>query len=419
MTRLVHIGDLHLGPGPRNVDRLKALDQIIDENLNDPHLGAWLIPGDLNHGRMTIDDRNALAPRLQTMANHAPVIGVTGNHDLPGDLEVFERLYALYRIRFFSTPQVVNFRLATEVVATCFVLPYPTKAGLVAAGVSKSAIPQVAVDPLEAIFRSAAMDLRAARDRGELTFMIGHVNVGGAIVSTGQPNIGREIELNPALLALLGDDCYKGLNHIHRSQEISGAWYPGSVCRLDFGEMEPKGYLVAEYTQLGAAGGPTAWTYDVVHRPLPVAPMLHIEGELTREGFDWRIVKGEGPDDTAWLPMHQLAEHDWSGCDVRVRYRFDKHDTSLDRSVVEAEFKSALRAVYEPVAVADRAARAPEVSAARTLEEKLRAWARHNGIEMAEGVIAKLALLESSDAQELLANLVKRLEAADREEVAA
>jgi hypothetical protein len=57
--------------------------------------------------------------------------------------------------------------------------------------------------------------------------MIGHVNVGGAITSSGQPNIGREIEISARHLDQLGN-IYKGLNHIHKAQEIAGAWYAGS-----------------------------------------------------------------------------------------------------------------------------------------------------------------------------------------------
>ena len=72
-----------------------------------------------------------------------------------------------------------------------------------------------------------------------MTLFIGHANVGGAVTSSGQPNIGREIELSPRHLDRLGP-IYKGLNHVHKAQEIHGAHYPGSICRLDWGEIETK-----------------------------------------------------------------------------------------------------------------------------------------------------------------------------------
>jgi hypothetical protein len=124
-------------------------------------LGAWLWPGDLNHGRMTIDDRNALATRLLAMGNAAPVVLCYGNHDLPGDLDVFAKLKTTYPIFVVSTPEVITVTLATGERAAIFVLPYPTKAGLVALGIAKPDVIDAAADALDAICRG-----RRHRPRG-------------------------------------------------------------------------------------------------------------------------------------------------------------------------------------------------------------------------------------------------------------
>lgn len=245
MSALVHIGDFHAAPGPRNADRYRVLDTIIAFGMGRQDLGAWLWPGDLNHGRMTIEDRNALAERLQRMASAAPVLIVYGNHDLPGDLDVFARLKGPHPIYVVDRPGTLRIKLNTGEFATAFCLPYPTKAGLAALGVAKGDIGQVAGQILEDIFKQAAGELEAAAAGGDLTFMIGHVNVAGAATSVGQPNIGSEIEIGPAHLDRLGP-IYKGLNHIHKAQTIAGAHYPGSVCRLSWGEIEPKGFIVVE-----------------------------------------------------------------------------------------------------------------------------------------------------------------------------
>ena len=96
LHEFVHLGDLHLRGDRRNLQRLAALDQAIAVGMAMAHLEAWLWPGDLNDRRMTIDDRNALAERLRTMADFAPVVICCGNHDLPGDLDVFARLRTRY-----------------------------------------------------------------------------------------------------------------------------------------------------------------------------------------------------------------------------------------------------------------------------------------------------------------------------------
>jgi hypothetical protein len=62
-----------------------------------------------------------------------------------------------------------------------------------------------------------------------------HANVRGAVTSAGQPNVGRQLELTHSLLERLGA-IYNGGNHIHRPQEIGGAWFAGSTARKDYGD---------------------------------------------------------------------------------------------------------------------------------------------------------------------------------------
>jgi riboflavin biosynthesis pyrimidine reductase len=418
MTRFVHIGDIHSGPGPRNVDRFRALDQIIREGQMLSNLGAWLVPGDLSHARQQIDDKNELAARLQVMASRAPVLICDGNHDLPGDLAVFAKLASRYPITVYDRPTVDTITLATGERATVFVLPYPTKAGLTALGVAHDQVVSEGAAALDAIFTDAGAQLRDARSRGELTFAIGHVNVAGALSSVGQPNIGHEIELDASQIAKLGD-VYVGLNHIHKAQSIGGAHYPGSICRLDWGEIEAKGYIVVTCECVVEPSIATAglWRYTIARPPIDVAPMYHVEGELTRDGFAWQATKGPGGE-----AVDKPAS--WRGCEVRVRYRFKQSERSvLSDAVVMAEFAEAARLDIEPIAVPDRALRSPAVAAARTLDEKLRAWATANGGDaITEGIVAKLARLEHGDHLHLLTDLQTRLaaiEAGARDEVAA
>lgn len=412
MTRFIHVGDLHLGPNARNADRLRALDQILEESDGIEQLGAWLIPGDLNHARMTIEDRNALASRLTAMALRAPVLICYGNHDLPGDLNVFSRLRTEWPVLVFERPTVHTLKLATGAHAAVFVLPYPTEAGLVSMGVGPAQMVQTAYEALQAIFRDAAAQLQDARARGDLTLAIGHVNVAGAITSTGQPNIGAEIEIDKALIQMLGVE-YVGLNHIHKGQFIDGAWYPGSVCRLDWGEVDPKRYLVITYREDGTA--------LVDEHPIDVAGLYHVEGHLHRDRFDWRVTNG--PDGAPLEPPTT-----WKGCEVRVRARFyqsEKNLLEMAKAGIFANFADAKRFELELIAVPDRALRAPEVAAAKTLEEKVAAWARATKTTVPERVVELLPSLEHGDPDAVVIETQKRIEAlvspapAEREEAVA
>lgn len=406
LTSFIHIGDGHLQPGPRQEDRLRALDQIITEGLALPNLGAWLWPGDLFHAGAAARDCNGIDERLQRMAKKAPVVICYGNHDAPGDLDGFARLYAPYPVYVIDRPRVVSVPLAGgHSMASIFVLPYPHKGGLVAAGVAKNDVVPAAADLLEPIFIEAAAQLEKDRAAGNLPLMIGHVNVAGSIASTGQPNIGREIELSPRHLDRLGP-IYKGLNHIHKAQDLHGAYYAGSICRLNWGEVEPKSYVVITYDTESRAQYRDGIPSMIERRPLDVAPMFHVEGTLSLEdGF----VLGNGYD--VVTDSHEIGNRymtrDWKGCEVRVRYRCKSSEKAvLDEARVRAPFTDAARLKVECLVDLDRDVRAPEVAAATTLEGKLVAYLH---APLADGLRFKLAALEAGDDEQILRDVTARL----------
>lgn len=408
MTSIVHIGDVHAAPGPRSADRWRAVDQIITETLPLPSLGLYAIPGDLFDALSTTEDRNAWDVRLQRMANAAPVVIIYGNHDRPGDLDGFANLKANHPIYVIDRPHVLSVRLATLQMASIFCLPYPQKAGLVGAGVAAGDVVPVAGDLLEPVFMLAAAQLKERADAGDLTVMIGHVNVAGAQLSNGQPSIGHEIELNPKHLDRLGD-IPKLLNHIHKPQEIAGAHYAGSVCRLDYGEIEEKGYIVATHDEsiILLEPGDTAWS--IARRPLDVAPMFHIDVRLTRDDLTLRDADREV--ERRWHAC------DWTGCDIRVRYDYLASEKAvISEAPIRERFKAALRLKVEGLAISDRELRAPEVAAAKTLPDKLAAYRKVEQLE--PSIAAKVALLERGDSVALLADVAERLRALEQHEKA-
>ena len=428
-STFVHIGDVHAAPGPRSADRWRAVDQILTEGLQLPRLGAWLLPGDLFDALSTTEDRNAWDDRLRRMADVAPVVMVYGNHDRKGDLDGFANLKATHPIYVIDRPHVLALRLATQEMAAIFCLPYPHKQGLVAAGIVPGDVVETAGDLLEPIFMLAAQQLADARAAGYLTLMIGHVNVAGAIASTGQPNVGHEIELNPRHLDRLGA-IPKLLNHIHKPQAIAGAHYAGSVCRLDYGEIEEKRYLVATYDEdvIDLEPG-DRWT--ITSHPIDVVPMFHIDGVLDRAGFhfehdEWMCQTCFGTGDDASAPEGVCGtctghgRRSWVGCDVRVRYTYQASEKAvISEDVVRDLFVGALRLKVEGVAIPDRELRAPAVALAKTLSAKLAAYMKVD--DLPPSIAQKLFLLEHDRAgiPSRVAEQIATLEARERATVAA
>lgn len=391
MPQALFIGDIHEHPGARNADRMRSLDQIITEGLQLPDLGVIGLLGDVFHAKSDSAGRNAMDERLQRLAAVAPVLVIYGNHDEPGDLDGFARLKAKWPIRVYSRADVVLVPLATGQTAAVFVLPYPHKAGLVGAGVAAGEVVSAAADVLDPIFMAAAVQLEDARAAGFLTFMMAHANIDGARASTGQPQIGREISVTRRHLDHLGP-ILKVFGHIHNPQEISGAHFVGSICRLDFGETEAKRYFVADVDRHSA--------YTLESRPIDVAPMWHIEGTLTRAGFQFA-----NDEDSQRVT--------WAGCDVRCRYTYKASDKAvLDESVIRALFASALRLKVESVADPDRELRNPEVAAARTLPEKLAAYRKEPSLPAS--VAEKVAMLEQLQPEMLLGIVAEQLAAIER-----
>lgn len=395
---VVCIGDLHLrSTDSRHTEKLASFDQILREQTGNPHLAAWVVLGDVFDGRSSVQDRNDFAARVLRMADAAPVVICRGNHDQPSDLDIFGFLRGGYPIVVVNEPRVVPVLSAVDVetLIGLAVLPYPHRGGLVAAGASTDQVLDEGRHALAIVCQDLAQQLEAY----PLSLLVGHLNVGGSLASTGQPQIGREIELDPASLAAFGAQP-KILGHIHLPQEVGGAIYAGSVAACSYGEIEAKRYLVAVCETEGAT--PT-WT--VTSCPLHTRRMFHVEGDLTRDGFEGQVLNGPGG-------VPQAAPASWAGCDVRVRYRFAASDRDvLDVEVVRAGFREAHSLTLDPVAVPDRALRAPAVARATTLAEKLIAWAEVNGEAVDAAALDRLALLDTPDRDRVLTALRTRLAA--------
>ena len=146
-------------------------------------------------------------------------------------------IYPLERIKTTSTapPQAI-----------ISMLPTPTKQWFEGNGGIQDTDEEIAgaMGPIFAGFGATASQYKC------LHILVGHWTVRGAQINESQVMIGRDIEIGKDAIALANADVVC-LGHIHKMQEIGdNIFYPGSLYRLNYGEMENKGFYVHEISEV-------------------------------------------------------------------------------------------------------------------------------------------------------------------------
>jgi exonuclease SbcD len=371
--RFCHAGDFHLDEDRYFADTAQCLGWFVADAIRSS-VDFFVIDGDLTTYKATIKERNTWVDRLVQMANHAPVILVAGNHgaELEGDLYVFGRAKGKYPIYLCTEPQLIELGEASVAV-----FPYPRKADI--AGNERS-LGETFAQQLD------EFNQRFEQRPGSYKLFFGHFGVAGAKVSSGQPLVGRcaEYPLDP-LRSLKAQ--YVGLSHVHLRQQLAPRiWYAGSLSRCDYSEVEDKGYHLV--TLKSPELHPDLPDLNVEFMVSPTRRMVEIHA--TYENGDLRL-----PDNLDPVTLKD------SRVKVVVTVR-NGPDHLLSREQQENLREKLLVASPAELKVkiehdADTPAEPAPIAAARSAEEKLRAYWAMKGSPSAdrqERLLAKLAEIE-------------------------
>lgn len=378
--KIVASGDHHFDESSRFSECIRVHDWIADY-VHADRPDVFLSGGDIFERASTPLERQAVADWLIRVAEICPVIIAKGNHDRRLDCAILSRLRTRH-------PIIVEERCGVHRVGdgAIAVVAYPSRASL-AAMIGKplpsAALDDVARDCLRDVLRGLGAEL-AAHDGPRV--LLTHAMINGSITSTGQPLVGAEMNVGLDDLALAGADITIAA-HIHKPQHWTHGGqdftYTGSPFRTAFGETEEKSIVVAEVSRAG-----TSWR----RVPTPAAGMELFDGAFTSGVL---AITSEA---------HPTAER-VRGAEVRLRYSVAAEDRDAGQRAA-AELKDrmladgAISVKVEDQVIAKVRARAPEVAAAKTLEEKLRAlWAvRQLDIpeERARVLLGRVASLETA-----------------------
>jgi DNA repair exonuclease SbcCD nuclease subunit len=309
------------------------------------------------------------------MAGFGPVVGVYGNHELAGDLDIYNRLSARNTIEFHAAPTVVRF---SDVAVAC--LPWPRKAQLLAhmPGATVAAGANAMRMALGAVL--GGLGGRLQEQRGRARVALAHVMIDGSRTDHDQPLVGADLSLSLADLALLGADIY-ACGHVHAQQDgrIGDApWlFGGSPRHNNFGEPGPKGYVIIDVD----GGAVRGWERVAT----PATPMLLLSSAWSDGG----------------LPISGIDSV--RGTEVRLRYRVPADERESARACAY-ELRDrmlglgAVTVTIEEEVTTERRARAPEVAAARTLPDRLERHWEGKGFDPGErrpSLLEKTALLQA------------------------
>ncbi len=270
MVKILHFSDAHIdmvrqgrrdphsGLPLRTLDFLSALDSIVDAAI-EQHVDMVIFAGD------TYRDRNP-APTFQrewgkriVRLSQAGIftVMVVGNHDVS---PAIGRAHAMQE---YQTLQIPN----TYVISKpCFLkpqdlnglpiqmigLPWLSRSGMMAYyEMQHTSLKDLNLE-MEEMLSELIRTWLAELDHELPTILTSHVTVQGALYGNERSvMLGRDMVISPALFKDERLD-YVALGHIHKYQDLNKGHYPpvvypGSIERVDFGEInDTKGYVIAE-----------------------------------------------------------------------------------------------------------------------------------------------------------------------------
>lgn len=399
--RIAHISDVHWCEKHRA--EVSRVAWYTHGWLSTARPDAIVISGDLFDHRLE-QNSPALLEAIKwvhDLADIAPVLILQGtlSHDAPRALDVFKFIEGEFPIHVADRIEQVVYhaglmafdssggwsfeKVDAGAMALFSCLPSVNKGAVAAAAGAEKAAGAVGEHVLN-LLRGWAPVHEQARAQGIPTVVVSHGTVSGCVTEHGVPMAGLDHEYTTGALFAANADAVM-LGHIHKHQ----AWgqnrqtiaYPGSLGRLHFGEIDPKGFLI--------------WTFGQLEYPelefieTPAKRLIDIEYQ-------------GAPD------MQDLAAKavNLAGAHVRIRYSVDEeHRHSIDRKAITAMFEGAEEVKIEARINPVQRQRSAGIVTAASAADRLRHWCEYTNTETAP-LQERLAVLDVWEAEKIVADIM-------------
>ena len=370
--RVLHFADAHIDMANygrrdqesalpiRVMDFLNALDQIIDTAVNEA-VDLVIFAGDAYKDRNPQPTFQREWGRRMMRLSQAgiPTLLLIGNHDVSPatgrahTLQEFKTLdvpniYVADRIKLWRPDEL---GLPVQIIS----VPWLSRAKLMTREeVSGKSLDEIHMDMEDRITEAILEGIEQAQPEIPL-ILVAHASVSGASYGSEQMvSLGQELILPGRITADKRLD-YVALGHIHKHQSLAPGdnqppvIYPGSIERIDFGEVkEKKGFILAEVSK-----GYTGWEFIKLK---------------TRHFVDIPI---DTPNADSFMAdiMNQLPEQEKirdAICRLRLTYPID-WEPLLDEKQIAAYFQEAFSLQIQKHRLSERRSRLGDTLDVETL----------------------------------------------------
>lgn len=254
--KVLHTSDWHVGRRIRGRDRSDEHRQVLSEIAaiaGEHRVDLTLVAGDVFDTSSPTPGAEEIVWRaLLDLADIAPVLVVSGNHDSPARLDAVSPLLEMGRISVAGAPAkpeeggVVHLE---GIGVKAAMLPFVSQRGIVKVEDMMQSDPDQHAGMYAERMKRIVAALTEGMAADTINLLIGHLTVFGAEPGGGERQAHIFGYAVPASL-FPGHLNYVALGHLHRQQKVAHAgqvWYSGSPLQLDFGEVDDrKGVLMVD-----------------------------------------------------------------------------------------------------------------------------------------------------------------------------
>ena len=274
MIKLLHFADAHIdiaahgkhdaesGLPVRVLDFLAALDTIIDAAIIEK-VDLVIFAGDAYKDRSPSPTfQREWGKRIMRLSSAAiPTILLVGNHDISpasgraNTLHEFDTLQVPH-VHVISKPEFLKPGDLDGLPVQILGLPWVFRSGLMASLELSGASPEKVNEEIEARLNGIFEQWLGELDPSLPTILTAHGSVQGAIYGNERTvMLGKDLILSGGLVKDPRLD-YVALGHIHKSQDVNQGnhppvVYPGSIERVDFGEVNDEKFFVIASVEKG------------------------------------------------------------------------------------------------------------------------------------------------------------------------